>query len=157
MQFDRKTKSTCRVFTLKKLETEMNMCNIYLTDRNLVKMPGCLKSDSNMSFHSFVYCVRVRCVLHWLQTIKNDFQCIKPLQFEMGSAKPASYQEGTQPMASLSCHVQIGLCIFLDGNGSRRQAARSKATAAKSLNISHAVSYLYQNNAQLHIWAGIEF
>ena len=24
-------------------------------------------------------------------------------------------------MASLSCHVQIGLCIFLDGNGSRRQ------------------------------------
>ena len=58
----------------------------------------------------------------------------------MGSAKPASYQEGTQPMASLSCHVQIGLCIFLDGNGSRRQAARSKATEGKSLYISHAMS-----------------
>ena len=57
----------------------------------------------------------------------------------MGSAKPASYQEGTQPMASLSCHVQIGLCIFLDGNGSRRQAARSKATAAKALHISRAM------------------
>ena len=70
----------------------------------------------------------------------NNKECIKPLQFKKGSAKPASYQEGTQPMASLSCHVQIGLCIFLDGNGSRRQAARSKATAAKSLYISRAMS-----------------
>ena len=70
----------------------------------------------------------------------------------MGSAKPASYQEGTQPMASLSCHVQIGLCIFLDGNGSRRQAARSKATAAKALYISQRVRYFYQ--IQFEAWVG---